>query len=178
MVKTYRFNSCEDGERSVCYKVMLWFFFDTILQVLQALVLLYLDYCPVIWWSAPKKYLVKLQMAQNRAARLALNCNQRANINTMHASLNLLRVEESLTASLVFIRRTCHHGSFQSPQVQIKFKEMYTLYTEASVHGTPILYSASEQQMWFQKTNKATLHGTTPIPHVTLLLCLCTDMYV
>ena len=35
-------------------------------QVLQALVLSYLDYCPVIWSSAAKKDLVKLQLAQNR----------------------------------------------------------------------------------------------------------------
>jgi hypothetical protein len=35
-----------------------------------------------------------------------------------------------------------------------------------------ILYSASEQQAWFQKTNKATPHGTTPLTHVTYLLCV------
>ena len=48
-----------------------------------ALVLSYLDYYPVIWSGAAKKDLEKLQLAQNRAARLALHCNQRANINTM-----------------------------------------------------------------------------------------------
>ncbi|XP_045546557.1 uncharacterized protein isoform X1 [Salmo salar] len=74
-------------------------------QVLQALVLSNLDYCPVVWSSAARKDLVKLQLAQNRAARFALNCNQRADINTMHASLSWLRVEERLTASLlIFIR--------------------------------------------------------------------------
>jgi hypothetical protein len=57
-----------------------------------------------MWSRAAKKYLVKLQLAQNRAARLALHCNQRANINTMHASLSWLRVEERLTASPIFIR--------------------------------------------------------------------------
>ena len=122
----------------------------------QALVVSYLDYCPVIWSSAAKKDLVKLQLAQNRAARLALHCNQRANINTMHASLSWLRVEERLTASLlVFIRnivleipnglhsqlthrtdththnhtphQTCHKGSFHSSQVQNKFKETYCI---------------------------------------------------
>ena len=73
-------------------------------QVLQALVLSYLDYCPVVWLSAARKYLVKLQLAQNRAALLALHCNQRADINTIHASLSWLRVEERLTASLICIR--------------------------------------------------------------------------
>ena len=60
-------------------------------QDLQALVLCNLDYCPVVWFSAARKDLVKLQLAQNRAARFALHCNHRADINTMHASLSWLR---------------------------------------------------------------------------------------
>ena len=54
-----------------------------------------------MWSSAARKDLVKLQLAQNRAACFALNCNQRADINTMHASLSWLRVEERL---IIFIR--------------------------------------------------------------------------
>ena len=70
-------------------------------QVLQALDLSNLDYCPVVWSSAARKDL----LAQNRAARFALNHIQMADINTMHASLSWLRVEERLTASfLIFIR--------------------------------------------------------------------------
>ena len=58
-----------------------------------------------MWSSAAKKVIVKLRLAQNRAGRLALHCDQRADINTMHASLSWLRVEERLTASLlVYIR--------------------------------------------------------------------------
>ena len=75
-------------------------------QVLQVLVLSYLGYCPVIWASAAKKDLVKLQLAKNRALRLDLHCNQRADINTMHASLSWLRVEERLTASLLLFIKT------------------------------------------------------------------------
>jgi hypothetical protein len=68
-------------------------------KVLQAVVLSYLDYCPDMWSSAARRdyyyyYLVKLQLDQNRAACLALHCNQRADINTMHASLSWLRVED------------------------------------------------------------------------------------
>ncbi|KAK6320212.1 hypothetical protein J4Q44_G00093190 [Coregonus suidteri] len=62
--------------------------------VVQALVLSHIDYCPVIWSSAAKQYLAKMHLAQNRAARLALNCTNRTNINNMHASLSWLRVEE------------------------------------------------------------------------------------
>ena len=75
---------------------------------MQALVLSNLDYCPVALSSAAKKDLVKLQLAQNRTARFALNCNQRDDINTMHASLSWLRVEERLTASLLlFYKKHC-----------------------------------------------------------------------
>ena len=74
-------------------------------QVLQALVLSYLDYCPVVWSSAARKDLVKLQLAQNRATRLVLHCNQRADVNTIHARLSWFRVEGRLTASLVIFMR-------------------------------------------------------------------------
>ena len=58
-----------------------------------------------MWSSAARKGLVKLQLVQNRAARLALHYNQRDNINTMHASLSWLIVQERLTASLhLFLR--------------------------------------------------------------------------
>ena len=112
MVKTYRFNGCKDGERYVCTKEMLCFFDTTLDKVLQALVLSHLFYCPVIWSSAAKKDLVKLQLALNRATRRALHCNQRANINTMHARCSWLRVEERLTESLlVFIRKITVFGN-------------------------------------------------------------------
>ena len=54
-------------------------FFDTT-HLLHALVLSNLDYCPVVWSSAARKYLVKLLLAQDRAAHFALNCNPRADI--------------------------------------------------------------------------------------------------
>ena len=51
----------------------------------------------------------KLQLAQNRAARLALGCTQRANTNHMNVNLSWLKVEEKLTSSLLvfMIRLTC-----------------------------------------------------------------------
>ena len=55
-------------------------------QVLQAIVLSHLDYCSVVWSGATKRDLGKLQLAQNRAAWLALGCTQRANINNMHVN--------------------------------------------------------------------------------------------
>jgi hypothetical protein len=132
---------------------MCLFFFtqkSTVL-VVQALVLSHLDYYLVIWSSAAKKDLAKLQLAQNRAARLALNCTYRTN-NNMHACLSWLRVDEWLTASPSFyekyycgtfqvcldnritystdthtypIRR--HQRSLHSPQVQNELKEMHSI---------------------------------------------------
>ena len=172
MVKAHRFNGCKDGERSVCDKEMFCFFDTTLHKESPAgSSLSYLDYSPVIWSSSAKKYLVKLQLAQNRAARLALHCNQRANINTMHSSLYCLKVEERLTASLlVFIRnidvleitnclhsqfthstdthlphQTCHQGSFHSPQVQKIFKETYSIIqTHECMELPSLLNKASE----------------------------------
>ena len=41
-------------------------------QVLQALVLMHLDYCSVVWSGATKRDLGKLQLAHNREGRLAV----------------------------------------------------------------------------------------------------------
>ena len=46
----------------------------------------HLDYCSVVWSNATKRDLGKLKLAQNRAARLALGCTQRANIKNMSIS--------------------------------------------------------------------------------------------
>jgi hypothetical protein len=58
-----------------------------------------------------KKDLGKLQLAQNRTARLALGGTQRANINNMHANLSWLKVEEKLTSSLLLFMRGMAHSS-------------------------------------------------------------------
>ena len=70
-------------------------------QVIQALVLSHLGYCMVVWSSAAKKHIKKLQLAQNRAARLALQCTFKTNVMKMHNSLSWLTVEAKVTSSLV-----------------------------------------------------------------------------
>ena len=144
-------------------------------QVLQALVLSNLDYCPVVWSSAGRKYLVKLQLAQDKGARFALNCNQRADINTMHASLSWLRVEERPNASLlVFIRnihvlkiQNCLHSqhthSSDTHLSKHASRGLFTVlksrtnsrsiqnYIEPLLHRTPISYCSNKQQTWFKK---------------------------
>ena len=73
----------------------------TIRLVIQSLVLSNLDYCPVIWSSASKQELGKLQLAQNKAARLALHCSVRTSVDSMHARLSWMRVNERLAYSLI-----------------------------------------------------------------------------
>jgi hypothetical protein len=48
----------------------------------------------VIRSRAAKKEIAKLQLAQNRAARLALDCRYRTDINNVHASLSWLWIDE------------------------------------------------------------------------------------
>ena len=62
----------------------------TTLSTGQALVLSHLDCCSKVWSGARKRDLGKLQLAQNRAARLALKSTQRANINDMHVCQSLM----------------------------------------------------------------------------------------
>ncbi len=70
-------------------------------QVAQSLALSHLEYCSVIWSSAAKKELHKLQLALNRAARLVLRCSYGTNVITMHKQLPWLTVESRLLVSLV-----------------------------------------------------------------------------
>ena len=70
-------------------------------QVIQSLVLSQLDYCPSIWSKAAKKDLNKLQIAQNKAARLALHCSIRTNVQAMHKKLSWLTVKSRLKTSLL-----------------------------------------------------------------------------
>lgn len=74
-------------------------------QVIETLVLSQLDYCSMIWSGANKRDLGKLQLVQNRAARLALRCTPRHNVNKMHVKLSWTLVTERLMVSLlVFLR--------------------------------------------------------------------------
>ena len=90
---------------------------ESIIQVIKALVLAHLDYCSPVWSTATKNDLNKLQIAQNRAARLALNCSNMTNVLKMHKNLSWLLVEQRLKANLLCLFRNI---SFK--------KEPYTLY--------------------------------------------------
>ncbi len=58
-----------------------------------------------MWPSASSKELEKLQLVQNNAARLTLNCNRSVNIMRMHKILGWLLVKDRAIDSLLcFIR--------------------------------------------------------------------------
>ena len=78
-------------------------------QVLQTQVLSHLDYGSVVWSGTTKMNQGKLQRVQNRAARLALKCTPRANINNMHDQLSWLKVDVRLKASLLSFIKTLIH---------------------------------------------------------------------
>lgn len=74
-------------------------------QVIQALILSNMDYCPVVWSNLAKDKIKKLQVAQNRAARVVLNCDIRTNVIAMHEALSWLTVKNRFLYSLlVFFR--------------------------------------------------------------------------
>ena len=75
-------------------------------QVVQALVLSYLDYCAVIWSNTSETNLNRLQVAQNKAARLVLQCPYRTRISTMYNDLVWLNVRKRLNYSLLCFVKT------------------------------------------------------------------------
>lgn len=75
-------------------------------QIVRSLVLCHLDYCSGVWSSASKGLIRKLQVAQNKAARLVLGCSSRSNVTRMHESLQWLNVESRLLANvLIFFHK-------------------------------------------------------------------------
>ena len=74
-------------------------------QIVQSIVLCHLDYCSMVWSSAASGDLKKLQVVQNRAARLVLGCSLRSNVSRMHTCLSWLTVENRLMCnSLVLFK--------------------------------------------------------------------------
>ena len=76
---------------------------SSIKQVVHALVLSNLEYCTIIWSSATKKNLYNLQVAQNKAARLALSCSIHTNTEVMHTSLSWLTVKQNIYLNLLLL---------------------------------------------------------------------------
>lgn len=74
--------------------------------VIHSLALSHLEYCSVIWSSALKSDMKKLQVAQNKAARLVLGCFFRTNTAYMHRQLNWLTVVQKGSLQLLMLLRS------------------------------------------------------------------------
>jgi hypothetical protein len=110
-----------------------------------------------VWAGATKRDLGKLQMTQNRAARLALGRTQRANINSMHVGLSWLKVEERLTSSLlVFVRSV---DMQYAPRCQFKIL----------AHSSQDMPEVSSQSPSQEQTMGGTQYYVKPWLHGTLL---------
>lgn len=70
-------------------------------RVVCTLVLCHLDYCSVVWSAASNCLLSKLQVAQNKAARLVLGCSSRTSVAEMHERLAWLMVKHRLSANIL-----------------------------------------------------------------------------
>lgn len=128
------------------YKVCNTNHFETIIQ---SLVLSHLEYCPVIWSSAAKTHIQKLQIAQNKAARLALHCSKRTHIGVMHINLSWGPVEKRLQSRVITFLKN----------VQFSKKTLY-FYDQ-------IVYTRDEHD---HKTRQATSgHLLAPKPRTNLL---------
>uniref|UniRef100_A0A669AV95 Reverse transcriptase domain-containing protein n=1 Tax=Oreochromis niloticus TaxID=8128 RepID=A0A669AV95_ORENI len=75
-------------------------------DVINALVLSHLEYCSSIWSAANKTDLNRLQLVQNRAARLVLRCSYYTNIDKMHDKLSWLSVQAKLYYGLLIFKES------------------------------------------------------------------------
>ena len=126
-------------------------------QVVCSLVLCHLDYCTGVWSSASKGLIKKLQIMQNKGARLVLGCSPRANIVEMHKKLKWLSVEKRLTASMLMF----FHKVIQTQRPQFIFRtigyraDIHSHNTRAAMRGQmtlPLPKSESLKRTFYYRT--------------------------
>ena len=112
--------------------------------VLQSLVLSNLDYCPPVWSGATKENLNRLQIAQNRAARLALRCSSRRNVNQMHEALSWMTVDQRLAYSLTTF--------------------LFNIYHNKKPHNLALRLQLTNERHAYETRSAVNNHFTLPIP--------------
>lgn len=151
-------------------------------QVVQALVLSHLDYCSIIWSSTSESNMNRLQVAQNKAARLILQCPFRTNVRLMNDSLAWLSVKcrvqysliclikniiitktpEILHRTLEFFSDTHYHFTRQSsehrlvlPRCRTNFKQRMMCYRAmVAWNALPFFLVSESNEMCFKKKLK------------------------
>ncbi|XP_035699698.1 uncharacterized protein LOC118432269 [Branchiostoma floridae] len=66
------------------------------IKLIQALVLTHLDYCSSVWASTSRKNINRLQVVQNRAARIALGCHRYTSRDALLQTLGWLSVKDRI----------------------------------------------------------------------------------
>ncbi|KAI8499245.1 hypothetical protein Bbelb_230090 [Branchiostoma belcheri] len=76
------------------------------IAVVNALIIPHIDYCCSVWGNTTQNNIRRLQVVQNRAARLALGCDRDAHVDTMLKTLGWLTVRDRIQQrSLVTFKR-------------------------------------------------------------------------
>ena len=91
----------------------------------------------MVWSSAASGDLKKLQVVQNRAARLVLGCSLRSNVNRMHACLSWLTVENRLKCNTLVLFKSVMTNElpvFIHAQI-VSSNTMHNHYTRGSSNG-------------------------------------------
>jgi hypothetical protein len=127
----------------------------------------HLDYCPVVWSSTARKDLVKMKLAQNRVARLALHCNQRDDMNTMHASLYWHSQLTHSSVTHIYPSRHATRGLFTVPKSRTNSRKPTVLYRGIIALNSVPSHIAQMNRPSLKKTDKAIPHGTIPLPYLT-----------
>ena len=143
MVKTYRLNGCAKIGIGLSMIRHCSAFLTSIStkQVLQAIVLLHLDYCPVVWSCAAKKDIGKLHLVQIRAAHIALRLQaggmsmtcmwispgSKLRRDWLHYYWSLCKVFMCWMYRTVCSSKTCNQRSHHIPQVQNRGWEMHRI---------------------------------------------------
>ena len=91
---------------------------DITLTLYKSLVLPVLDYCDVVYMTATKEQLGRLQLIQNQSCRIILRAHKRSHIVDMHSSLQLQTLENRRTNHLSAL---CHKNIYNTEEASLKY---------------------------------------------------------
>ena len=84
---------------------------STMCMLYNAIVLPHIDYCCPIWSSAPSKYVNKIQILQNHAARLTLGCKVRdKHVSEIYEELKWMNVQQRCNYFKATLMYKCING--------------------------------------------------------------------
>lgn len=116
--------------------------------LVESIVLCHLDYCSIIWATTTEYNLNRLQIAQNKAARLVLNCSFRTSVRDMHNQLAWLHVKSRINYCLIkFLKNIMT----KAPEIIYNrltfFSDVHTYSTRQSSEGRFLLPACRTNQL-------------------------------